>query len=65
MAGRWGLELSKEEAQNRMDGILDECIGGLEMYLWGNGAKIIPFPPNLINLTEKLGFNVDRFLKIE
>jgi hypothetical protein len=65
MAGRWGLELSKEEAQNRMDGILDECIGGLEMYLWGNGAKIIPFPPNLINLAEKLGFNVDRFLKIE
>jgi len=41
----------------------NECIGGLEKGCWENGATR-PFPSNLITLAEKLGFNVERFLKI-
>jgi len=38
----------------------------LEMSWWGWGPKLErPFPSNLIRLAEKLGFNVDRFLKIK
>jgi hypothetical protein len=60
---RWGFELSKEEGQNIMDEIMDECIEGVEKCWWGNGTER-PFPPNLIALAEKLGFNVERFSKM-
>ncbi|MGB9627505.1 MAG: DUF3536 domain-containing protein [Thermodesulfobacteriota bacterium] len=60
---RWGFELPKEEAQNRMDEMLDECIEGLDQCWVGEMARI-PFPPNLFTLAERLGFNVDRFPKI-
>ena len=60
---KWGFGLSLEEAQNLMEEILDESIGGLEKYWWENGAAR-PFPSNLITLAEKLGFNVEKYLKI-
>jgi len=60
---KWGFEIYLEEAQNLMEEILDESIGGLEKYWWENGTAK-PFSPNLITLAEKLGFNVERFLKI-
>ena len=63
LAEKWGFELSKEEAQNLMDEILDECVGRLEECWWGESSEK-PFPPNLITLAEKLGFNVERFSKI-
>jgi hypothetical protein len=63
LAKEWDFEISLEEAQNLMEEILDESIGGLEKYWWENGATR-PFPSNLITLAEKLGFNVERFLKI-
>jgi hypothetical protein len=59
----WGFELLKVEAQDRMDGILDECMGGLEESWWGDGAQK-PFSSNLIVLAEKLGFNVDKISKL-
>jgi hypothetical protein len=46
-----------------MSQILDERVGSLEKGWWENGATR-PFPSNLITLAEKLGFNVERFLKI-
>jgi hypothetical protein len=60
---KWDFEISLEESQNLMGQILDECVGGLEKCWWENGATR-PFPSNLITLAEKLGFNVERFLKI-
>jgi hypothetical protein len=60
---KWGFGLSLEEAQNLMEEILDESIGGLEKYWWENGTPK-PFSPNLITLAEKLGFNVERFQRI-
>jgi hypothetical protein len=60
---KWGFELSKEEAQDLMAEILEEYIEGLEKSWWGNGSKK-SFPPNLIALAEKLGFNVEKFLKM-
>ena len=60
---RWGFELSKEEAQNVMAEILDGYVGSLEESWWGNGVER-PFPPNLIALAEKLGFNVEKFSKM-
>jgi hypothetical protein len=60
---RWGFEISRGEAQDLMEEILDECLGGLEKCWWENGATR-PFHPNLIFLAEKLGFNVERYLKI-
>jgi hypothetical protein len=60
---KWGFEIYLEEAQNLMEEILDESIGGLEKYWWENGTAK-PFSPNLITLAEKLGFNVERFSKI-
>jgi alpha-amylase/alpha-mannosidase (GH57 family) len=60
---KWGFELSLGEAQDLMEEILDESIGGLEKYWWENGAAR-PFPSNLIALAEKLGFNVGKYLKI-
>ncbi len=60
---KWGFEISVEEAQNLMKEILDECIEGLEKCWW-EGGEGKTFHPNLITLAEKLGFNVDRYLKI-
>jgi alpha-amylase/alpha-mannosidase (GH57 family) len=57
------FEISLEEAQNLMGQLLDECVGGLEKCWWEDGTTR-PFPPNLITLAEKLGFNVERFSKI-
>lgn len=55
---KWGFELYREEAQDLMNEILKECLGGLEESLWGDGVQK-PFPPNLITLAEKLGFNME------
>lgn len=63
LAERWGFQLWKEEAQNLMEEILDECVGGLEKYWWGNGVGK-PFPADLVILAEKLGFDVERFSKM-
>jgi hypothetical protein len=60
---KWGLGLSLEEGQNLMREILNECVGSLEKGWWEDGATR-SFPSNLITLAEKLGFNVERFLKI-
>jgi len=63
LAKKWDFEISLEEAQNLMGQILDECVGSLEKYWWENGTAR-PFSPNLIALAEKLGFNVEKYLKI-
>ena len=60
----WGFELGKEEAQNLMSEMLNEYVLPFEESLWEGGAKK-DFPPNLISLAEMLGFNVDRFSKME
>ncbi|RPJ08504.1 MAG: DUF3536 domain-containing protein [Deltaproteobacteria bacterium] len=60
---KWGFELRKEEAQNRIDEILDDYLSSLEESWWGEGEEK-PFLPDLIRLAEKLGFNVDRFSKM-
>ncbi len=62
-AKKWNFEISLEEAQNSMGHILDECVRDIEKCWWGEGTAR-PFPPNLITLAEKLGFNVERFSKI-
>ncbi len=65
-AEQWGFNLRKGEAQNIMDEILDRSLEELEMDWWGWGdGGPNPFPPNLIVLAERLGFNVDRFSKIK
>jgi alpha-amylase/alpha-mannosidase (GH57 family) len=58
-----GFEISKDEAQDLMDEMLKEYVGGLEKSWWGSGSEK-PFPSNLILLAEKLGFNVERFSKM-
>jgi hypothetical protein len=63
LAKRWGFELSKEDAQNRMAEMLDQCVGDLEKCWWGDGAGKL-FPSDLIALAEKLGFNVEKFSKM-
>ncbi len=63
LSGRWGFQLSKDEAQGLMGEILDQCINGLEEYWWGNGDRK-PFPPVFITLAEKLGFNTEKFSKM-
>jgi alpha-amylase/alpha-mannosidase (GH57 family) len=63
LAKKWDFEISLEESQNLMGQILDECVGDLEKCWWGDGDEK-PFHPSLIALAEKLGFNVERFLKI-
>ena len=63
LARKWNVEISLEEAQNLMGEILEEYVGDLEQCWWENGTAK-PFSPNLITLAEKLGFNVERFLKI-
>jgi alpha-amylase/alpha-mannosidase (GH57 family) len=63
---QWGFNLREGEAQNIMDEILDRSLEELERDWWGWGAGgQPPFPPNLIVLAERLGFNVDRFSKIK
>lgn len=57
---KWGFNLRKEESQDIMGEILEEYVYDFEMDLWRGGAEK-PFPPNLIRLAEKLGFNVERF----
>jgi hypothetical protein len=59
---KWGFELPLEEAQNLMKEIVNECVGNLEKCWWGGDATPESFPPNLITLAEKLGFNVEGFL---
>jgi alpha-amylase/alpha-mannosidase (GH57 family) len=63
LAEKWGFEVSKGEAQDLMDEMLKEYVGGLEKSWWGNGTEK-PFPRNLILLAEKLDFNVERFSKV-
>ena len=63
LAKKWDFEISLEEAQNLMGQILEECVGGLEKCWWENGTPKL-FSPNLITLAEKLGFNVEKFLKM-
>jgi alpha-amylase/alpha-mannosidase (GH57 family) len=63
LARKWDVEISLEEAQNLMGEILEEYAGDLEQCWWENGTPKL-FSPNLIGLAEKLGFNVERFLKI-
>jgi hypothetical protein len=60
---RWGFEISRGEAQDLMEEILDECLGGLEKCWWEEGTPK-PFSHHLITLAEKLGFNVEKYLKI-
>ena len=60
---KWGFEISKQEAQDLMDEMLKEYVGGLEKSWWGSGSEK-PFPSNLILLAEKLDFNVERFSKM-
>jgi alpha-amylase/alpha-mannosidase (GH57 family) len=62
-AKKWNFEISLEEAQNSMGQILDECVRDIEKCWWGEGTAR-PFPPSLITLAEKLGFNVEKFSKI-
>ena len=59
----WNFEISLEEAQNLMKEMLDRCVDDLEKCWWGEGEGK-PLPPSLITLAEKLGFNVDKHLKI-
>ena len=60
---KWGFQLSKEEAQDLLDKMLDQCVEDMEKCWWGEiSEKTVP--PNLITLAEKLGFNVDRFAKL-
>jgi hypothetical protein len=63
LAKKWGFDLSLEEAQNLIEEMLDESIGGLEKLWWEDGTAR-PFSPRLIVLAEKLGINVERFSKI-
>jgi len=62
-AKTWGFPLDLWEAQDLMDGILDEFSKSLEASWWGDGVQK-PFPSNLVPLAEKLGFNVEKFSKI-
>ena len=56
------LNFRKDEAQNRMAEMLDQWAGDLEKCWWGDGTGK-PFPPSLITLAEKLGFNVEKIFK--
>jgi len=63
LAKKWDFEISLWEAQNLLGQILEECFENLEKCWWEDGTTQ-PFPPNLITLAEKLGFNVERFCKM-
>jgi alpha-amylase/alpha-mannosidase (GH57 family) len=62
-AEKWDLIFSQDEAQNIMAEILDQRVDRLEESWWGNGSEK-PSPPQLIPLAEKLGFNLEKFLKL-
>jgi len=62
LAKKWDFDLDKWEAQDLMDGILDECVKSLEESWWGNGVQK-PFPPLLITLAGKLDFNIEKISK--
>jgi len=64
LAKKWDFDLDKWEAQDLMDGILDECVKSLEESWWGNGVQK-PFPPLLITLAEKLDFNVEKYRELK
>jgi hypothetical protein len=57
------FQISKDGAQDLMDEMLKEYVGGLEESWWENNRRKV-FPANLIALAEKLDFNVERFLKV-
>jgi hypothetical protein len=60
---KWGFHLSKEEAQDSLDEMLDQCVKEMDKCWWGEiSEKTVP--PNLITLAEKLGFNAERFAKM-
>ncbi len=52
---KWGFEISKDEAQDLMDEILKEYVGGLRR-VGGEMAVKSLFPRNLILLGRKVGF---------
>jgi hypothetical protein len=54
--------LKKDPFQNQAPSPV-KCVGSLEKYWWQNRTPK-PFPPNLITLAEKMGFNVERFSKM-
>jgi len=64
LAKKWDFDLDKWEAQDLMDGILDECVKSLEESWWGNGVQK-PFLPLLITLAEKLDFNVEKYRELK
>jgi alpha-amylase/alpha-mannosidase (GH57 family) len=60
---KWGFHLSREEAQDVLDEMLDRCVEEMEKCWWGEiSGKMVP--RNLITLAEKLGFNIDRLAKL-
>jgi alpha-amylase/alpha-mannosidase (GH57 family) len=56
---KWDFALDLWEAQDLMDGILDECLRSLEESWWGDGVQK-PFPPLLLTIAEKLDFNIEK-----
>jgi alpha-amylase/alpha-mannosidase (GH57 family) len=63
LAHQWGIKLQIEEAQDSIHEMLKEYVGGLEESWWREGAEK-SFPPNLIQLAERLNFNVKSFLQM-
>ncbi len=63
LAKTWGFDLDLRETQDLMDELLDESLKNLEESSWGYGVPR-PFPSNLTTLADKLGFNIEKFLKI-
>ncbi|MDP2971404.1 MAG: hypothetical protein Q8P64_19690, partial [Deltaproteobacteria bacterium] len=64
LSKKWDFDLDKWEAQDLMDGILDECVKSLEESWWGNGVQK-PFPPLLVTLAGKLDFNVEKYKELK
>ncbi len=60
---KWGFEIRLEEAQNLLKEMLDKCVEDLEKCWWGGGEGK-PFHPSFISLAQKLGFNIDKYLKM-
>jgi alpha-amylase/alpha-mannosidase (GH57 family) len=63
LAEKWGFVLQKDEAQGLMNEMLKEFMESLEKSWWGENVEK-PFPSSLILLAEKLGFNVEKSLKM-
>jgi alpha-amylase/alpha-mannosidase (GH57 family) len=59
LAGKWGFDLDRLEAQDLMHIILEECVRPLEAYWWGDGSPK-PFPPLLLTLAAKLDFSIEK-----